>query len=202
MDEMKNKEMKQEVVDAYKEVLRKLKVIKINSNETSEEILAINYDEGIAEKNVDLQNSLDKKFQQIKSIISDELDNIKRDILIDYQQNVNQHADDYEQFLKLKSDFENKFNLLIEKEASISNQEQELIELKRQVMQFPEELQFSIQNAERILSEKLTRQYEYEMRLVHIELESERKLCRQKIVTLEEQIEQYKGLNQLYKMPE
>jgi len=202
MDEIKNQEMKQEVVDAYKEVLRKLKVVKMNPNDSSAEILEINASDEVDAINLDLQNNLEKKFQQVKSIVSNELDNIKKDILLVYQKNDNQHADDYEQFLKLKSDFENKYNILIEKEAYISNQEQELIELKRQVMQFPEELQFSIQNAERILSEKLTRQYEYEMRLVHIELESERKLYQQKIATLEEQIEQYKGLNQLYKMPE
>jgi hypothetical protein len=85
-----------------------------------------------------------------------------------------------------------------EREAWIIAREQEYQQLKEKVGYHPEELRLAVQKVERNVVDQLTRKYEYDAKLSQIELESERKMYQQKIAALEEQIEQYKTLKQLF----
>ncbi len=93
---------------------------------------------------------------------------------------------------------ENEHQQLREREAHITAREKEYQQLKEKSARYPEELRNAVQRAEEAVFEKLTRKYEYDAKLTHIELESERKLYQQKITALEEQIEKYKSLKKLY----
>jgi hypothetical protein len=87
---------------------------------------------------------------------------------------------------------------LKEREAWITAREQEYQQLKESAAQFPEELRNKVLEAESKITERLTKKIEYDLRLLRIESESKEKLYQQKINALEEQIEQYKSLKQLY----
>lgn len=87
---------------------------------------------------------------------------------------------------------------LKERETWILARDQEYHELKERTAYHAEELRLAVQKVERAAIEKLTSKYEYEAKLIHIEIDSERKLYQQRIATLEEQIEQYKSLKHLF----
>lgn len=87
---------------------------------------------------------------------------------------------------------------LKEREARILAREQEFAQLKEKEMRYPEELRSAVHKAETTVADQLTRKYEYENKLAQIERESERKLEQQKITALEQQIEQYKKLKELF----
>lgn len=87
------------------------------------------------------------------------------------------------------------------REAQITAREQEFKQLKERAMRYPEELRQAVQQAEQSVREQIVRKYEYEARLAQIEIDSERKMYQQKISALEEQIEQYKTLKQMFSEP-
>lgn len=87
---------------------------------------------------------------------------------------------------------------LKEREAWILARDQEYHQLKERATYHAEELRLAVQKVERAAVDKLTSKYEYEAKLMHIEIESDRKMYQQKIATLEEQIAQYKSLKQLF----
>jgi hypothetical protein len=84
-----------------------------------------------------------------------------------------------------------------EREAWIIAREQEYHQLKEKAALHPEELR-AVQKAERAVSDNLIRKFEYDARLTQIELESERKMYQQKISALEDQINQYRNLKQMF----
>ncbi len=94
---------------------------------------------------------------------------------------------------------EKEHQLLKDREAWIIAREQEYHELKEKAAYHAEELRLVVQKAERATADKLTSKYEYEAKLMRIEIESDRKMYQQKIGGLEEQIERYKSLKQLFK---
>ncbi|HEX4045481.1 MAG TPA: hypothetical protein VHZ76_07445 [Gammaproteobacteria bacterium] len=90
------------------------------------------------------------------------------------------------------------YDRLKNREARIASLEQEYELLKEKVARFPEELQSAIQRTQRVAGEQLERKHEYELKLLQIEISSERNLYEQKIAALEQQIEQYKTLKKLF----
>lgn len=87
---------------------------------------------------------------------------------------------------------------LKEREAWILARDKEYQELKERTSYHSEALRLAVQKAESAVIDKLTSKYEYEAKLLHIELESERRMYQQKIAALQEQIEQYKSLKPIF----
>lgn len=93
---------------------------------------------------------------------------------------------------------ESEHQKLKHREAQITAREHEYKQLKERSMRYPEELRQAVQQAEQTVRDQLIRKYEYDARLMQIEIESDRKMYQQKIAALEEQIEQYKTLKQIF----
>lgn len=74
------------------------------------------------------------------------------------------------------------------REASIVVQEQELQALQQKVEQFPHELQKSIEDTTKAVTERLTFKFDYETKLSKKEAEGERKLFQQMISALEAKV--------------
>ena len=89
---------------------------------------------------------------------------------------------------------------LKEREEKISLREEEYQSLKDEVEKFPQKLQTSLENAEKILREKLLQESEYKYLLLQKEMEAGVKLYDHKIASLETKIlEQKQLIDQLTK---
>lgn len=93
---------------------------------------------------------------------------------------------------------ESEHQKLKHREAQITAREHEYKQLKERSIRYPEELRQAVATAEQTTRDQLVRKYEYDARLMQIEIESERKMYQQKISALEEQIDQYKSLKQMF----
>jgi hypothetical protein len=93
---------------------------------------------------------------------------------------------------------ENEHQQLKEREVRILAREQEYAQMKEKELRFPEELRNAVLKAETAIRETLTRESEYRTKLIQIESDSERNLMLQRISALEQQIEQYKTLKELF----
>ena len=76
------------------------------------------------------------------------------------------------------------------READILAKEQELQNLRLQVAEAPKKLQQAIQDAEKLVTDKLQFKYEHESKLIQKEVEGEQKLHQQMIGALETKIKQ------------
>lgn len=88
---------------------------------------------------------------------------------------------------------------LMEQKENLDNQEKEFRQLKAQVESFPKELEKSIEEAKKIISVELKKDFETEKNLLIQKYESNIKLLEQQIGTLREQLKQLEKENQAIK---
>jgi hypothetical protein len=93
---------------------------------------------------------------------------------------------------------EQEYFQLKEREARNIAIERDFELYKQKCLRFPDELRNAVKKAELTITDQLTRQHEYDLKLMQIEWESEKKQYEQKIDALAQQIEQYKSLKQFF----
>lgn len=142
-----------------------------------------------------------KKEQEQYEIKKQEMEQELREHRAKFEEEASWRETNIEARETLVSAREAEYQNLKNREAMIVAREQEYQQLKEDAARFPEEMRSAVQRAEQSVTDQLTRKYEYDIRLLKIELESERKLYLQKTSALEEQIDQYKSLKQHYDHP-
>ena len=79
---------------------------------------------------------------------------------------------------------------IAERETKVATSEKEFAELKKQVEKFPTELNKSILNAEKAITEKLNTQNDFEKQLIQKQVEGEHNLKEQTIISLQARIKE------------
>jgi hypothetical protein len=101
--------------------------------------------------------------------------------------------------LTLEESFRDREAKMSMRETTILAREDEIQKLNDEVRNFPERIQAAVQDAERILGEKLAIKYEYEAKLLQKEFEVERQFHKQALSELERKIDHLETLNYSFK---
>ncbi len=95
------------------------------------------------------------------------------------------------EIVEKKASFDKTF---AEREAAIKTQEDELKQLKIRVEQFPQELERTVKNAEKVTRETLEREHRYHVALTAKDAENDKRLAEQMIASLQAKIKEQDDL--------
>ena len=222
--EFKKLEELQKAIELESNYLNEIYDIKVNADALSAMLLAqkekkVSFDSEIEGKRSSFEEEMQQKKLQWK-IEQDNYESQKKDRDAQLKKDRQREEEEYNYNLQLKrkkeTDAYNEQKTKLEKElidkrasaekelsereAIVASREKEFAELKLKVEQFPKELENAIKNTEQSVIERIELMYKHQAEIAQKEMDGDRNLNKQMIVSLEnkikEQAEQIKQLTQ------